>query len=425
MSALRPIAALIMAMAVLQLASGMLTVHLPLAMYGDGLREVGVGLVGAAYSAAFMVGAWFGPRVLSRVGHIRAYAASASICAAAILFAIWADHIAAWMLTRAAMGATIALMFAGVESWMSGTMRSQERGGVLGVYMVATKAALALGPFLAPAAVGAQDGAGQGAFIMAGALIALSLTPIALTSQAAPALPDPEPPRFAEMMTAAPAAVVAAFSAGVVNAGVLAMAPLYARSHWGPESATPFVSAAVVGSLLLQWPAAKLSDRMDRRLVIAGLCGIATFAALLLGFVGEGLGLGAAALVFGIWGAGALSYYGLAVAHMADRAPSAALTRCTSGLLFVWAAGAIVGPLLMGAGAEYGGGAGLFMIAALGAFGCAGYMMVRRRIVPAPKRRDAGAAPPPQATSVAATGMAVPSGEELDGPASPNPRPQV
>lgn len=411
MTSLRHIAALIAAMFILQLATGLLTVQLPLTMQADGLGALSVGLVAAAYSAAFMAGAWYGPKLLARVGHIRAYSAAASICAAAALFAGWADHALAWALLRAAMGATIALMFAGVESWMSGSLKSEERGSVLGLYMVVTKAAFAIGPFL-----GGLGASGGGALTLAGALIALSLTPIALTNQPAPALPEPEPPRFAELMQTAPASVVAAFAAGVVNAGVLAVAPLYAAGHWGESAAPAFIAAATLGSLLLQWPAATLSDRVDRRLVIAGLCAIACGAGFALAVAGPNLPLAMAAILFAVWGAGALSFYGIAVAHMADRAAPSALTRCTSGLLFVWAAGAVVGPPLMGMAVEIGGGAGLFVLAGLGALACALYMMIRRRVREAgPKRR--GDRTPDQATSVAASGLAYStSGNDEDGP---------
>lgn len=398
MSPLRQIGSLVIAMAVLQLALGLLLVQLPLTMRGDGLREFAIGMVGACYSAGFMAGAWFGPRLLSQVGHIRAYAAAASICAATILFAAWADSVVAWALLRCATGAAIAVMFAIVESWMSGSIRAEERGSVLGVYMVATKAALAVGPFLAPAAIN------PGPLVMAGALIALSLTPIALTSVVAPPPPEPAPPQFKTLMETAPAAVAAAFMAGVVNAGVLAFAPLYASQHWGEEAATSFVAAAVVGSLVLQWPAAKLSDRMDRRIVIAGLCALAGVAALALAFAGGAMELAPAAALFALWGAGALSFYGLAVAHMADRAPPSAIMQSTSGLLFVWAVGSIVGPPIMGLATEFGGGAGLFIFAALGAFGCAGYQVLRRKIKEAPARAADGTAP--EATSIAAANLA-------------------
>jgi len=102
--------------------------------------------------------------------------------------------------------------------------------------------------------------------------------------------------------------------------------------------------------------------------VIAGASGLAgVFAAILAVFVSPGLWLGAA--LAGLWGAASLSYYGIAIAHAADRARSGELPALASGILMTWALGAILGPVL--AGLAYGGplaGRGLFLFAAIASF---------------------------------------------------------
>ena len=81
-----------------------------------------------------------------------------------------------------------------------------------------------------------------------------------------------------------------------------------------------------------------------------------------------------AVLLFFIWGAGALSFYGIAVAHMADRAEPGKLAQSAAGLLFVWAAGSVIGPLVMGPLVDwfdvavmfwFSGGAALFVAFAM------------------------------------------------------------
>src|SRR5690606_23612826 len=110
-------------------------------------------------------------------------------------------------------------------------------------------------------------------------------------------------------------AVIGSFGAGLVNGGVLALAPLYASENYGANAAAEFYAAAFVGSLLLQWPAGRLSDRVDRRLVIAGLAGLAALASFVLAIWSGALAAWAATAIFFLWGAGALSFYGIAVAH--------------------------------------------------------------------------------------------------------------
>lgn len=376
MTSIRTVAALIFAVTILQLANGLLGVFMPLAMAADGLGEAGVGVVGAIYSAGFMAGAWIGPSLLARVGHIRVAAACGALLAAATLGLYWSEGVLSWALLRAVQGWAIALVFAAIESWMSSALKPQERGGVIGFYMVCTKASLALGPFLV---MGSPSDAPE-PVIVAGLIIALAMIPVCFTSTAQPEPPKSEPLAIAAQYRTAPAAVTAAFWAGFTNAGILTLAPLYAKTFYGEASAAGFQAAAWLGSLILQWPAGRLSDVVDRRLVIAGLGAIAGAAALTLALAGGEAPFWLAALCFAFWGAGGLSYYGIAVAHMADRAESGQIARATSGLLFVWAAGSILGPLTLGALIEVSGQRALFWFAAFGGAGLAALMLWRRGV---------------------------------------------
>ena len=402
MSALGNVAALILALATLQLAQGLLSVFFPLAMSADGLSPASVGLVGAAYAAGFMAGAWIGPTLLARSGHIRVFAACGAIAAAATLSVHFAGGLYGWALARAAMGIAIALLFAAAESWMNATLGKSERGGVIGIYMVSTKAALALGPFLTH---GFTADAPE-PLMVAAAITALAMVPICFTTTKQPEPPKAQPLAIRQQFGTAPAAVTACFGAGLINAAVLTLAPLYARDHFGEASATGFQAAAWFGSLILQYPAGRLSDRVDRRLVIAGLTGLSAAAALALALTGESLGFPLAAALFGLWGAGALSFYGIAVAHMADRAEPSQIARATSGLLFVWAFGSVIGPVLAGAVTSLFGPSALFAFAATFGAALAGFMVVRRGA----REPSAKAAPvamaPNQATSVVAAELA-------------------
>ena len=364
MNSLRTVFVLIVAIVIVQLAQSLLAVHIPLAMASDGLSTTGIGLVAAAYAAGFMGGAWLGPRLLARVGHIRVFAACAAVAAAATLTLHAADITVAWMAVRVGTGAAIALMFAASESWMNSAIPRSERGSVMGVYMVCTKAALATGPFLAVT----HDGAAPEPLMVAAALIALAMVPVCFTATEQPEPPKSEPLALRALFRTAPAAVVAVMTAGIVNGGVLALSATYAAAVYGPETARDFYAAAWIGSLLLQWPAGRLSDSMDRRLVIALLAGFAALCAIALALLGGTIPFVAAASLYALYGAGALSYYGIAAAHMADRADPTSMARATAGLLFVWAAGSIIGPLALGPVVDLFGPAGIFWFAGAALF---------------------------------------------------------
>ena len=136
-------------------------------------------------------------------------------------------------------------------------------------------------------------------------------------------------------------------------------------------------AAAWLGGLVLQWPAGVLSDRIERRLVIAGMCTMSGIAALLIAIFGVALGEIGVIAVLTIWGAGALSFYGLCVAHAIDRTPRGRVPQVMSGLLFVWAAGSIVGPLMSGTAMRMADRVGLFGLAGVLLLVLAGLMVLR------------------------------------------------
>jgi MFS family permease len=396
MSLLRNVAALIAAVTILQLAGGLLGVRIPLDFTEDGHSRTALGLIAASYSAGFMMGAMIATMLFARVGHIRVYAACAAIFSATTLALHFTDSVWAWGLARMVAGVAVALLFAAVESWLSFSVNAQSRGEVMSVYMVLTKGALAIGPFLA---FNYQPLSAE-PWMIAAAITALSMVPICFTSTAQPDPPKAQPPALVEQFATAPAAVISSFGAGLVNGGVLALAPIYAAQHYGPNAAAEFYSAAFVGSLLLQWPAGRLSDRMDRRLVIAALAAIAAISSFALALWSGTLTNAWAITLFFIWGAGALSFYGIAVAHMADRAEPGKLAQSAAGLLFVWAAGSVVGPLILGPIVDLFDVAGMFWFAGAAALAVSFAMFWRRTARKGPVAKEHFS--PQLGTSVAA-----------------------
>lgn len=395
-SLLRNVAALIAAVTILQLAGGLLGVRIPLAFTEQGHSRTALGLVAASYSAGFMMGAMVATMLLARVGHIRVYAACAAIFSVSTLMLHFTPDVWAWGLARMIAGMSVALMFAAIESWLSFSIGSRVRGEVMSVYMVLTKGALALGPFFA---FGYAPPEAE-PWMIAAALAALSMVPICFTAAEQPDPPKAQPLALVEQFATAPAAVIGSFGAGLVNGGVLALAPLYASQHYGPGAASEFYSAAFIGSLLLQWPAGRLSDRIDRRLVIAALTVIAALSAFALALGSGQLSHWSAVLLFFLWGAGALSFYGIAVAHMADRAEPGKLAQSVAGVLFVWAAGSIIGPLIMGPLVDLFDVPGMFWFAGAAALLVTAAMFWRRTTREGPASKEEFS--PQIGTSVAA-----------------------
>jgi MFS family permease len=111
-------------------------------------------------------------------------------------------------------------------------------------------------------------------------------------------------------------------------------------------------------------------------------------AAILIALFGSFIGETGILFLIGIWGAGALCFYGVCVSHAIDRTPQGQVPQVMSGLLFVWAAGSIAGPLISGMAMRIGGAVGLFGFAGVMLGLLAVYMIVRVR------QRSAAESPP-------------------------------
>ena len=347
MTAFRNVASLILSAALLQVAGGLLGVIVPISLGAAGVSDATVGLIAGIYSAGFMVGAAMAPRMIRRIANIRVFAFAAALGAVmALLMAMYRDPYT-WSIARFAQGIGIALMFASVESWMTEATPASQRGSVLGVYHVAAKVALILGPFLA---IGHAAEALE-PFIWCGIFLAFALMPVCITKSLQPAPPDPDPFPIRRMFDVAPSAVIGVFIAGFSNTGFLSLLPLYAQQAGGASvasAAATLMAAAYIGGVASQWPAGLISDHIDRRIVIGGMGLLSAVAALLLAVLDGNPGSLLTQFLIGIWGAGALSFYGLCIAHAADRCEPSKIARMLSGLLFVWAAGAVLGPIVFG-----------------------------------------------------------------------------
>lgn len=377
MRSIRDLSSLIIAMSLLQGAAGILSVILPLSMDAVDIAETEIGLVVAAYATGFLLGGVFAPRLIARMGSIRAYSAFAAATAALTLALFWRIDAPTWAVLRAMQGFCFVGLFTVAESWLAVAAPPENRGSLLGVYHVATKIALLGGPFLILGAAPLT----AGPFMAAAGIIALALIPLCLTRQMEPARPPRDPFPMSRLWRIAPAAAASSFAAGVLNAGLLALLPVYAAELPGEAvtAAAVLQAAAWTGGILSQWPAGKISDSIDRRIVVAALSIVGGLGSGGLAYFGAEAPLWAALLLIGTWGAGGLSFYGVAVAHATDLIETKDIAKAMAGLLMIYGLGAILGPVLFGAMMQLYGSTGLFATNAAGSLLLAGAVFIRAR----------------------------------------------
>ena len=90
----------------------------------------------SAFYAGFLGGSVYTPRIVQRVGHIRVFAALASIASACILVhAVFVTPVW-WAVLRFASGFCFAGVYVVAESWLNDRSTNETRGKLLSFYMV-------------------------------------------------------------------------------------------------------------------------------------------------------------------------------------------------------------------------------------------------------------------------------------------------
>lgn len=362
----------------LQGANGLLQALLPLRMQADGLTITDIGYVAAAYGIGFAVGCMLAPLLVRTVGHIRAYASLAAVAASVVLAFEIAQSPLAWLVLRGISGMALAGLFTVIDSWVSSTASAKNRGRVIALYLVATKIALVLSPL----AIALAPVESAGLLMLMAAAMSLSLIPISATPTREPRAPTRVKLAIPSLFRLAPSAVLGAFAVGLINGPVIAVAPVYGVAvGLAPAQAAILLLAVQAGSLVFQWPLGWLSDRVDRRAVIAGLF-FATALACAAIVASTVLAPPPLALVlgFGLYGGLALCIYAVCVAHACDLVAPEAIVPTVSSLLVCWAVGATLGPLPATALMQEAGPQALFLYVAAICLVLAVFVAVRMRL---------------------------------------------
>lgn len=372
---LRPIASLLLAVALMLAGNGLQFTFLPLRGQAEGFSTLALGIMGSAYYVGFVTGCLFGPYVILRAGHIRAFSAMVAIAAAVTLAYAFSPNPLAWSVFRAITGFALAGFYLVIESWLNDRASNQNRGYVMSAYVAINFAAIVGGQALLTLYPVQEDGS----LMIAAILSSLAIVPVALTRSAQPAPITIVRFRPGPLYEAAPVALVGTFLIGIANGAFWGLAPLAAsESGLGQRQVAIFMGVAVLAGALAQWPVGRLSDRVDRRLVLLGLLiGAAVSGIALWIFAATGTLL----LVFGfLFGALALPGYSIAAAHAFDKVPPADMVVTSATLLLVSGLGSAIGPLGATAFMSADAPRRLFLFTALVETLLAAYIYYRTRV---------------------------------------------
>lgn len=398
-----PVLALLLSTAFLLAGNGLLGLLLPLRGAAEGFSTGELGLIGSGWATGFILGCLTAPIVVRRVGHIRAFSCSAAFAAIIILLNGIVVEPLPWILLRVGSGFFTAGAFMIIESWLNERATNESRGTIFAVYMMVTYVGITAGQL----GVGAGDPTAPTLFMAGAILFSLAVLPTALSTAASPRPLTRVSIDLGKLFSNSPVAFVTVLLVGIVNGAFGTLAAVWgARIGLSTPAIALMTSITVVAGAVTQLPAGRISDRTDRRYVIMGLALGAGFAGLAI-LVMKPVDAVPILVLTGTYGALSYPIYGLAVAHANDYADASEFVAVSGGLLLLYGAGTMFGPLAASAAMARLGPEALFGVTALSHAAMAAYALYRtyrRAPIPESVREAFMTVPaPPAATPATAT----------------------
>ncbi len=335
---------LYLATLILLLSSGLFNTYLGLRLTAMSVSEVWVGAMIASYYMGLVVGARFGHRIIIRVGHIRAYAASAALATITVLVMVLIEDLWIWLGLRFVAGVAMVSLFIAIESWLNEQTENASRGTVFAFYMVASCSGTVLGQL----SLGLFDQLNYEPLVFVAVCSVLSLIPVTLTHRLHPALQVPAPLALRYYLARVPMSLTVLFVTGMLTGAFYGLAPVYGLQHgMSNQQVGVFLAVSVAAGLIFQWPLGWLADRVSR----VGLIRYGALVLLLLGvplwgwFSFPYVVLVAFSAVLGIV---QFTLYPLGAAFANDNVDPERRVGLSALLYMVYGLGACLGPLVAG-----------------------------------------------------------------------------
>ncbi|MFO1468600.1 MAG: MFS transporter [Steroidobacteraceae bacterium] len=327
--------------AFIMFGAGILGSLLPLRFSAQGMSDGVIGLIATAEALGFLTACLYAHKLIAPVGLERAYASFAGVKAVAILGLHFADSVAALVLLRFLIGMNAAGLAIVVESWLNALAPNEQRGRVLTIYVLTYAVFFGAGQLFGHN----LDVLGPEMLILAGIATTLALVPMVAIDVRAPTLPHRVDLQIGKAFRTSPTSVLACLMNGLVLTAFTTVGPLFGARIGLDQGRIVLLMACVsLGGIALQWPIGYVSDKSDRLYALIGLGSGIAIVAFGLASASAAMPFVLMAILFAVFGGLAESLYAVGVAHANDRADSNDFVALSSTLLFVWAAGAAIGP---------------------------------------------------------------------------------
>ncbi len=335
--------ALLLGMGLLMVGNGMQSTLLGIRGAIENFSTFEMSIVMSCYFVGFLGGSRMAPGMIRRVGHVRVFAALASMISAVMILYPTFPNVLVWSLGRVLIGFCFSAVYVTAESWLNNAADNSNRGQALSLYMIVQT----LGIVLAQVLMLAADPSGFVLFVIPSVLVSIAITPILLSISPTPAFDTTKPMSLRELVNFSPLGAVGMFLLGGIFAAQFGMSSVYgAEAGLSVAQISLYVATFFVGAVVLQYPIGWISDRMDRRTLIVIVSLIGLGGSLLAMFLGQSYSV----LLVSAFVMGGMSnpLYSLLIAHTNDYLEHEDMAAASGGMVFINGLGAIAGPVITG-----------------------------------------------------------------------------
>ncbi len=347
--------ALLLGMGLLMVGNGMQSTLLGVRGEIEEFTVTQMAIVNSAYFLGFLGGSRMAPGLIQRVGHVRVFAALASMISAVMILFPALPDIWVWIAGRVLIGFCFSAVYVTAESWLNNAASNDTRGQALSAYMIIQTVGIVAAQQLLLTA----DPSGFILFVIPSILVSVAITPILLSISPTPAFERTKSTTIKELMQFSPLGCVGMFLLGGIFAAQFGMSAVYGtEAGLSLAEISTFVSTFFIGAIVTQFPIGWISDRVDRRQLIVAVSAIGGAGALIGALYGDSFPMLLAAAF--LMGGAANPLYSLLIAHTNDFLDPDDMAGASGGMVFINGLGAIGGPLIVGSTMSFVGPSGFF-----------------------------------------------------------------
>ncbi len=373
---LLPVLALLLGTLFLFTGNGLHGLLLPVRGTAEGYATTTLGLLGTTWATGFVLGCLTAPKLVRRIGHVRAFSGFIAIIAIIALLTGMVVDSTWWVALRAVTGFCTAGTSMIIESWLNERATNESRGAIFSLYIGITLIGAVAGQMMVPFA----DIHTPILFMVCGICYCIAMLPTTLSNAASPQPLKTIRLDLPALYRNSPVSCLGILLVGIANGAYGTLGAVFgAGAGLSDSNIAIMMSSTIFAGAVMQLPAGKLSDRIDRRYVLAGMSGVAAVAGLLLSVLQPATPHFVIGLVI-LYGAVANTLYPIAVAHANDFASSEDFVKVSGGLLLLYGIGTIIGPTVGGPVMSTVGPHALFFVTAMAHVLITAYAILRSRM---------------------------------------------